>query len=275
MNPKGRPKKEGLTYFSMDVNMDDNFKTFEGVHENDGLTWMVKFWQAAYRRNDGAVDLRGLSGIIAAKNARITPEKQNILIVDALSLGLIYEISPGVYSSTGVQKRLDRVIGKREHDRNLIKNEIPSNNRADKSTIKGVIAAKARQIKLNEIKEEPPIVPQGDLALPGIPPEEEKVEADPTGLFDLFWEMYPRKEGKGAARKSWKKIKEPGLTLEKIETALAWQKKTSQWLEVDEKGFHKFIPHPTTYLNQERWMDEPSRLPAPPRAQPMYSTSPK
>lgn len=102
--------------------------------------------------------------------------------------------------------------------------------------------------------------------------KEEKEEKD-DGLFGLFWEMYPRKVGKGAARKSWKKIKEPGLTLDKIEAALTWQKKSEQWM----KGHGEFIPLPATYLNQDRWMDEPQKAPAPAatRAQPMFATGPR
>lgn len=74
------------------------------------------------------------------------------------------------------------------------------------------------------------------------------------GLFDEFWKKYPRREGKGEARKAWKKIKSPKQTLAEIVTALGWQTQTEQW--VRDNG--KFIPHPATYLNQQRWLDEPA-----------------
>ena len=71
-------------------------------------------------------------------------------------------------------------------------------------------------------------------------------------LFELFWGEYPRKTGKGKARESFLKIK-PSLELtDKIITAVQNQKKSQQWLR--EKG--QFIPHPATWLNQERWDDE-------------------
>jgi hypothetical protein len=71
--------------------------------------------------------------------------------------------------------------------------------------------------------------------------------------FDDFWAAYPRKEGKGAAIKAWSKIKEPNSSLNIILEALIWQKKSEQWT----KDNGQFIPHPATYLNNQRWLDEP------------------
>jgi uncharacterized protein YdaU (DUF1376 family) len=70
--------------------------------------------------------------------------------------------------------------------------------------------------------------------------------------FELFWAAYPKKEGKGACRRWWKDHKPDdvllGLMLAKIEQA----KLTQKW---NEQG-GKFIPMPSTWLNQERWEDE-------------------
>lgn len=69
--------------------------------------------------------------------------------------------------------------------------------------------------------------------------------------FNEFWSIYPNKKAKGAARKSWDKIKSqtPGSALQIIE-AVKYQKRTSkQWQE-------GYIPFPATWLNQERWLDE-------------------
>jgi hypothetical protein len=72
-------------------------------------------------------------------------------------------------------------------------------------------------------------------------------------LFERFWNAYPRKTGKGAARKVWSRLK-PGTELvDRMLVSVAAQKRSAQWLE----GNGKFIPHPATWLNQERWEDEP------------------
>ena len=76
-------------------------------------------------------------------------------------------------------------------------------------------------------------------------PKGHAVDAD----FDLFWKAYPKKVGKEAARKAFAKVKAPVETLIK---AVEGQKRMPQWLKED----GQFIPHPATWLNQGRWMDE-------------------
>jgi hypothetical protein len=68
--------------------------------------------------------------------------------------------------------------------------------------------------------------------------------------FDIFWSAYPRKTAKGYARKIWNRDKPP---LEKILKALRWQTNSFDWRK--ERG--AYIPHPSTYLAQSRWEDEP------------------
>ena len=71
-------------------------------------------------------------------------------------------------------------------------------------------------------------------------------------LFDLFWLNYPKKVGKGAALKAWKKIKKPTEVIEKIKNILPDQIESEQW----KKDHGQYIPNPATYINQERWNDE-------------------
>lgn len=72
---------------------------------------------------------------------------------------------------------------------------------------------------------------------------------NPITAFDKFWEVYPKKVGKEAARKAFAKVKVP---LETLIAAIEKQKKSKQWTK--EKG--QYIPHPATWLNQGRWEDE-------------------
>lgn len=73
--------------------------------------------------------------------------------------------------------------------------------------------------------------------------------------FEKFWEAYPRKVGKGAARKIWAKLKPPEELVEKMIAAVAEQRKTPQW----QKDGGQYIPHPATWLSQDRWDDEPDK----------------
>lgn len=68
--------------------------------------------------------------------------------------------------------------------------------------------------------------------------------------FEIFWKAYPRKVGKGAVRKIWLRKKFSDETLNEMLETLKWQVKLEQWKN------KQFIPHPSTWLNQERWEDE-------------------
>lgn len=71
-----------------------------------------------------------------------------------------------------------------------------------------------------------------------------------ASAFDTFWSVYPKKTGKEAARKAFKKIPKSAYSL--LVPAVEAQKKSRQWME--ENG--RFIPNPATWLNQGRWEDE-------------------
>lgn len=71
--------------------------------------------------------------------------------------------------------------------------------------------------------------------------------------FVEFWQAYPKKSGKKAALKAWKKLNPP---LAKCLSTLSWQVKTDQWSK--DKG--QYIPEPATWINGEKWEDEPLRM---------------
>jgi hypothetical protein len=77
--------------------------------------------------------------------------------------------------------------------------------------------------------------------------------------FDDFWSAYPRKVGKGDARKAWRKIRPSHALLEKMLEALESQRDSWQW----RKDAGQFVPYPATWLNQSRWEDEPEPSTAP------------
>ena len=76
-------------------------------------------------------------------------------------------------------------------------------------------------------------------------------DAEAEEKFAEFWEAYPRKENRKKALAAWKKGKCWNGKFQEIMTALTEQKKNPRWLEDV-----KYIPHPTTWLNGERWADE-------------------
>ena len=68
--------------------------------------------------------------------------------------------------------------------------------------------------------------------------------------FNLFWSQYPKKVGKLTAKRSWEKLSQENQqkALEAIvEHRKYWSAKGTEW---------EFIPHASTWLNQERFEDE-------------------
>lgn len=68
--------------------------------------------------------------------------------------------------------------------------------------------------------------------------------------FLTFYQSYPRHIGKKRAQDKFLRLKRDLLPI--ILAAIEKQKQTRQWQEED----GKYIPHPITWLNQERWEDE-------------------
>ncbi len=76
-----------------------------------------------------------------------------------------------------------------------------------------------------------------------------------SDAFDKFWAAYPRKVAKIDAERAWAKIKDKTDLLPKILSALAWQSELTEW----KKENRKYAPYPASYLNSQRWTDEPEK----------------
>lgn len=77
-------------------------------------------------------------------------------------------------------------------------------------------------------------------------PKEPSLE---TSMFNEFWKIYPRRTAKGAAIKAWANA----LKVAKAEEIIAGAKKYAS----DSNRDPKFTAYPATWLNAQRWLDEP------------------
>jgi hypothetical protein len=119
--------------------------------------------------------------------------------------------------------------------------------------------------ELREDRLGPDRLPDYSGTTPGLVPLEVEVEVEGKGkgedkhltsildeLFREFWSAYPKKIGKGAAEKAFKKAKPTALLSAKMVQAIERQKASQQW----QKNGGQFIPNPSTWLNQKRWEDD-------------------
>ena len=83
--------------------------------------------------------------------------------------------------------------------------------------------------------------------------KQSKVKTKDSGVgFDEFWKIYPRKVAKPNALEAWLRINPSNELCKRIYAKVATFKVSEQWIKDD----GKYIPHPATWLNQERWADE-------------------
>jgi len=70
--------------------------------------------------------------------------------------------------------------------------------------------------------------------------------------FERFWEEYPKKVGKKVAKEKFLRLSLDEKKFQEIMRVLRIYRETREWI----KDGGQFIPHPATWINQERWNDE-------------------
>ena len=131
------------------------------------------------------------------------------------------------------------------------------------------VASKEKGSKEKKREESPPTPPLGECVGADLDfandcvPEKEPPAKEPSlqeQRFAVFWQAYPKKRGIGEAEKAFRKIKPSQELLEKMLIAIEKAKWSDDWTRENKR----FVPNPTTWLNQRRWDDEP---PPPPTGQ--------
>jgi hypothetical protein len=108
-----RPKKIGLDYFPIDTVFDEKIQILESKFGNDGLCWLFKFWQMAYKTETGEVNTE-LFGELLANQSRITTELQSNIIKLCEKLNLLYKTEQNYLTSNGIKKRISVVSHERK-----------------------------------------------------------------------------------------------------------------------------------------------------------------
>lgn len=98
----------------------------------------------------------------------------------------------------------------------------------------------------NQHAQEKPSSPQGAN------PRARRQPTSYSTAFEAFWQLYPRKVGKDAAWRVWKRKKHELPPVDELAAILARQCHCEQW----QRDGGQYIPHPATWLNQGRWQDE-------------------
>lgn len=278
-----RPTKQGLEYFALDVAMNDEVELIEAVHGLVGFAVLIKLFQKIY--SEGYyIDWAERDRILFSNRVSGDRNQVTSVVSDCIRWGIfdqrLYD-KYGILTSRRIQdqyfaatyKRVN-VIAVKEYllidvnDRNHVtvegvsdirntattvvtddRNKATSRVSDDKST-QSKSNSKSKSNTLLERDKSLSCSPDGERLSPS-ESLEEKTDYQ-QDRFDQFWSSYPKKVGKQAALKAWKKLRPNKDLYSKIMAAVESQKKSDQWKT--ENG--RYIPNPTTWLNQGRWDDE-------------------
>jgi predicted transcriptional regulator with HTH domain len=77
-------------------------------------------------------------------------------------------------------------------------------------------------------------------------------------MFDKFWQLYPKPVYRGKALTEWKRLcqKSDRPTWREIRLAITRQKKTELW----SSNHGRFIKHPSNWLSNNGWLDDPKDM---------------
>lgn len=111
-----------------------------------------------------------------------------------------------------------------------------------------------------EVEEERTLIPADaatDLVLPGLLSDRLPSEVDVGDAFEEWWKLYPRKVGKGGARRSYERVVRKKLrSIEELtDDMVRFAAKVRADLESGSTEL-RFVPHAQTWLNNERWSDQ-------------------
>ena len=171
-------------------------------------------------------------GILPLNTVKSFANSRHISSLVASNLWELSENFIPILSYDEYQFTKERVLTKRESDRKRLEKH--------RSKVAGNsdVTPLQTDLKLRPIPIPIPI-PNKDKDIPKSPTEIE---------FDSFWEVYPRRQAKGAALVAWKKALKKVSAQTIIDGAIRFSS--------DPNRNPEFTPHATTWLNQERWADE-------------------
>jgi hypothetical protein len=227
----GRNQRNAADYFShdADASYDEKIVYLESVFGHTGYALFFKFLERMTRADGFKIEWNDIKKAVYASEFHISVTEIDRFVSECCRKEIqAFVLEEMMLFSPGLMKRMRPLIDKRAYNR-----------------------AQYEEKKAKENKELPIIKETSCISVTEMTQSKEKKSNNIySSNFLKFWELYPKKTGKGAAFQAYKKIKEPRPSLQQIELAIKNQNQTEQWQNL------QFIPNPATWLNQRRWEDE-------------------
>jgi len=221
-----RPTKQGIDYFPLDVNFDNNFNLFIADVGSSGFGIIINTFQLIYR-DDGYF-------IKYSDDLFLTLRMSLMCSIDEAKIVIDKAIDRGVFDNSKFKKH-KILTSKGIQDRYLIASKRKKTVNVNKNYLcKGInVNNYGVNVNINATKEEEE--------------EEEDVEVEEKSVYSFadFYLKYPKKTSKQAAKKFWDKMKELDKQL-----AIEGINNHCHGKEV------KFVKNPSSYLRESLWEDE-------------------
>jgi hypothetical protein len=241
-----RPQKEGLDYFPLDVDIDQDDKValIEAQHGVTGFAVVIKLLMKIYK-NGYFYQWTEKEQLLFSRGINVNINELKEVVNDCIKWGLfsqkIYE-NERILTSKGIQLRYLEATTRRQQvkiqqEHLLICSE--KVNEYKNISIEGV------NVDINSRKEN--INPQSKVKESKVNKTKEK-EDKYANEFAQFWSLYPRKLEKKKALTKFKTVRKN----HSLETILEGTKKYAQQVKDTDK---QFIKHPSTFLNNESFVD--------------------
>jgi hypothetical protein len=273
-----RPNKFGLDYFPLDVNLDDKMELIEAKHGLIGFAVVIKLYQNIYK-NGYFMDATEEHLLLFKKRVNVDINLINEIVKDSLKWGVFDEKlyqKRHILTSRGIQKRFIEA-SKRRQSVDFIKEYILIENIENLYPSIVNVNINSINVDINQVNadtmstETPENVNSGTQSkvkkrtTPPTPPSQ---KSNSDREFEIFYEAYPKKQAKKKAKEAWKKCNGNRPPLDEILEKLEIQKQSFDWTK---KG-GQYIPLPASWINGERWVDEPKSdyQPEPTFAPPPY-----
>lgn len=187
------------------------------------LLLLMNYWQRSKPLDNSNGRLAHVARLSAERWKEVEPVLAEFFIIDG-----------DTWTQSRIERDLDKIRAK-----------------SSKLSANGLIGASKRLANAKQMldfqeanAEQMPIYEEED--------KEEEEDNKKIYSFDAFWKTYPRKTAKGAATAAWVKARKKASAEELISAAERYRD--------DPNRDPSFTAHASTWLNQERWLDDP--LPA-------------
>lgn len=232
---------------------DKRIKKLRRIAGGDTYTIIYLKLQLLSLKHNGTLIYEGVEETLEEELAlEIDEDEDNVKIALAylFNNGLIEETDPNHFVMTETIKCIgsESASAERVRKHRELKKEkqlaLQCNTPVTTSNIE--IELEQEQEKELEVEQEQEGTPNGSAGVTG------EIITFEEQAFNQFWSIYPKKVNKKGCLKAFIKIPNLKTELPLILDAVERFKASKGWQK--DKG--QFIPHPTTFINQERWKDE-------------------